>query len=100
MLLDHDAGDRVAAGGEALGEPTQVLAQRLGLDPHEVGEIGVVTAEHGRHSVGMAGLFELAAGLGARALLAEACPEFAADAVPSDWFEPARNGGRLAVAAA
>lgn len=35
-----------------------------------------------------------------RALMAETCPEFAADAEPSDWFESARNGGRLAVAAA
>ena len=35
-----------------------------------------------------------------RTLLAESCPEFAADSDPSDWFEPARNGGRLAVAAA
>lgn len=35
-----------------------------------------------------------------RTLIAETCPEFAADAEPSDWFEPARNGGRLAVAAA
>jgi RNA polymerase sigma-70 factor (ECF subfamily) len=35
-----------------------------------------------------------------RALIAETCPEFAADAEPSDWFESARNGGRLAEAAA
>jgi RNA polymerase sigma-70 factor (ECF subfamily) len=35
-----------------------------------------------------------------RALLAEACPEFAPDAAPSDWFEPARSGGRLALAVA
>jgi len=33
-----------------------------------------------------------------RRLLAEACPEFAVDAAPADWFEPARNAGRLAVA--
>ena len=35
-----------------------------------------------------------------RALLAEACPEFAPDATPSDWFEPARTTGRLALAVA
>ena len=35
-----------------------------------------------------------------RALLAEACPEFAPDATPSDWFEPNRATGRLEVAAA
>ena len=35
-----------------------------------------------------------------RRLLAEACPEFAVDAAPADWFEPARNAGRLAVACA
>lgn len=35
-----------------------------------------------------------------RALLAQACPEFAPDAEPSSWFEPARSGGRLALAAA
>ena len=35
-----------------------------------------------------------------RGLLAEACPEFAPDATPSDWFEPARATGRLALAVA
>jgi RNA polymerase sigma-70 factor (ECF subfamily) len=35
-----------------------------------------------------------------RALLAEACPEFAPDAAPGDWFEPARATGRLALAVA
>jgi RNA polymerase sigma-70 factor (ECF subfamily) len=35
-----------------------------------------------------------------RALLAASCPEFAPDAVPADWFEPARPGGRLALAVA
>jgi RNA polymerase sigma-70 factor (ECF subfamily) len=35
-----------------------------------------------------------------RTLLAEACPEFAPDASPADWFEPARAGGRLALAVA
>lgn len=35
-----------------------------------------------------------------RSLLAEACPEFAPDADPADWFEPARPGGRLALAVA
>jgi len=35
-----------------------------------------------------------------RALLAEACPEFASDAEPGDWFEPNRSSGRLEVAAA
>ncbi len=30
-----------------------------------------------------------------RVKLAETCPEFAPDADPSDWFEPARNPGRL-----
>jgi RNA polymerase sigma-70 factor (ECF subfamily) len=33
-----------------------------------------------------------------RALLAEACPEFAPDSAPSDWFEPARAGGTLSLA--
>ena len=35
-----------------------------------------------------------------RSLLAEACPEFAPDATPADWFEPARATGRLALAVA
>ena len=35
-----------------------------------------------------------------RALLAQACPEFAPDASPGDWFEPARSSGRLALAVA
>jgi RNA polymerase sigma-70 factor (ECF subfamily) len=35
-----------------------------------------------------------------RALLAEACPEFAPDAAPSDWVEPTRASGRLEVVAA
>ena len=35
-----------------------------------------------------------------RTLLTEACPEFAPDATPSDWFEPARATGRLALAVA
>jgi RNA polymerase sigma-70 factor (ECF subfamily) len=35
-----------------------------------------------------------------RALLAQACPEFAPDAAPADWFEPARPAGRLALAVA
>ncbi len=35
-----------------------------------------------------------------RAQLAEACPEFSPDAEPSEWFEPARESGRLAVACA
>jgi RNA polymerase sigma-70 factor (ECF subfamily) len=35
-----------------------------------------------------------------RALIAETCPEFADDAAPADWFEPARHGGRLTVVAA
>lgn len=35
-----------------------------------------------------------------RALIAETCPEFADDAEPADWFEPARHGGRLTIAAA
>ena len=35
-----------------------------------------------------------------RTLIAETCPEFADDAEPADWFEPARHGGRLAIAAA
>jgi RNA polymerase sigma-70 factor (ECF subfamily) len=30
-----------------------------------------------------------------RARLAEACPEFAPDAAPAEWFEPTRSGGRL-----
>ena len=30
-----------------------------------------------------------------RKLLAEACPEFAADAMPADWFEPTRPAGRF-----
>jgi RNA polymerase sigma-70 factor (ECF subfamily) len=33
-----------------------------------------------------------------RAKLAATCPEFAPDADPSDWFEPARHPGRLAPA--
>jgi RNA polymerase sigma-70 factor (ECF subfamily) len=33
-----------------------------------------------------------------RALLAEACPEFAPDSAPSDWFEPARAAGTLSPA--
>ncbi len=33
-----------------------------------------------------------------RALLAEACPEFSPEAEPADWFELARESGRLAVA--
>ena len=33
-----------------------------------------------------------------RTLLAEMCPEFAPEAAPSDWFEPARSSGRLAAA--
>lgn len=33
-----------------------------------------------------------------RALLTEACPEFAPEAEPSEWFEPVRNAGRLALA--
>jgi len=33
-----------------------------------------------------------------RQLLAEACPEFAPDSAPAEWFEPARNAGRLALA--
>ena len=33
-----------------------------------------------------------------RLLLAEACPEFAPDAGPAEWFEPARTTGRLALA--
>ncbi len=35
-----------------------------------------------------------------RALLAEACPEFSTDSSPSEWFEPVRAFGRLAVATA
>ncbi len=35
-----------------------------------------------------------------RALIADACPEFSDDAQPADWFEPHRQAGRLAVAAA
>jgi RNA polymerase sigma-70 factor (ECF subfamily) len=35
-----------------------------------------------------------------RVLLAEACPEFAPDAQPSEWFETARASGRLNFAAA
>ncbi|MSU23304.1 MAG: sigma-70 family RNA polymerase sigma factor [Opitutus sp.] len=35
-----------------------------------------------------------------RALLAEACPEFAPDAAPAEWFEPARPTGRLTLACA
>lgn len=35
-----------------------------------------------------------------RALLAESCPEFSADAEPADWFEPVRGHGRLALAGA
>ena len=35
-----------------------------------------------------------------RAQLANACPEFANDAEPSDWFEPARAFGRLTLASA
>jgi RNA polymerase sigma-70 factor (ECF subfamily) len=35
-----------------------------------------------------------------RAQLADACPEFAADAEPSEWFEPVRALGRLTMAAA
>ena len=35
-----------------------------------------------------------------RARLAEACPEFATDAEPSEWFEPVRTFGRLAMASA
>jgi RNA polymerase sigma-70 factor (ECF subfamily) len=35
-----------------------------------------------------------------RARLAEACPEFSADAEPAAWFEPVRESGRLAVACA
>jgi len=35
-----------------------------------------------------------------RSLLAEACPEFAPDASPSDWFEPVRPSGRLELASA
>jgi RNA polymerase sigma-70 factor (ECF subfamily) len=35
-----------------------------------------------------------------RALLAEMCPEFTPDASPSDWFEPARASGRLALVCA
>ena len=35
-----------------------------------------------------------------RALLAEACPEFAPAAEPSAWFEPARSVGRLTLAVA
>ena len=34
-----------------------------------------------------------------RALLAEACPEFAPDAAPGDWFEPNRPTGKLETAA-
>ena len=33
-----------------------------------------------------------------RALLAELCPEFAADAPPAAWFEPTRQFGRVAAA--
>eukprot|EP01035_Chromulina_nebulosa_P014893 gene14893-19705_t len=33
-----------------------------------------------------------------RARLAEACPEFSADAEPSEWFEPVRALGRLSLA--
>ena len=33
-----------------------------------------------------------------RSLLAEACPEFAPDALPADWFEPARASGALSPA--
>ena len=32
-----------------------------------------------------------------RALLAEACPEFAPDSPPSEWFDPARPSGRLGI---
>ena len=35
-----------------------------------------------------------------RALIAEACPEFSTNSSPSEWFEPARSFGRLAVATA
>ncbi len=35
-----------------------------------------------------------------RALLAEACPEFAPEEGPSAWFEPARSVGRLGLAVA
>ena len=35
-----------------------------------------------------------------RTLLAEMCPEFAPDAEPSSWFEPARATGRLSLACA
>jgi RNA polymerase sigma-70 factor (ECF subfamily) len=35
-----------------------------------------------------------------RAQLAEACPEFADDAAPSEWFEPMRAFGRLTLASA
>jgi len=35
-----------------------------------------------------------------RALLADTCPEFSADAEPSAWFEPARSVGRLNLASA
>lgn len=35
-----------------------------------------------------------------RALLADACPEFSADAEPSEWFEPMRALGRLTMASA
>ena len=35
-----------------------------------------------------------------RAQLADACPEFSADAKPSDWFEPVRAFGRLTMASA
>jgi RNA polymerase sigma-70 factor (ECF subfamily) len=35
-----------------------------------------------------------------RILIAEACPEFAPDAAPSDWFEPNRSSARIGVAAA
>ncbi len=35
-----------------------------------------------------------------RTLLAEMCPEFAPESEPSDWFEPSRANGRLALAVA
>ena len=35
-----------------------------------------------------------------RCLLAEACPEFSPEAEPSEWFEPVRAAGRLALACA
>jgi len=34
-----------------------------------------------------------------RRSLAEECPEFARESDPADWFEPARGGGQVAVAA-